>query len=158
MLVTSRSLGVALRAEPVDLAGAINPVVAIFAAGQPFDVAVLVTGQHGDNLPVALVDPVRSELYFCFCHPVFMHELQEQRKLRCGCALFVVPAALGHDVGLCPKLTWSPNENPAIAGGVSNDPRAFEERARTGLAATGQAGVRSSTSLGSRRTARRARP
>src|SRR6476619_5055111 len=63
----SRSLGVALRTEPIDFATAIDPVVAIFAAGQPFDVAVLVTGQHGHNIPVALIDTVRSEVYFCFC-------------------------------------------------------------------------------------------
>src|SRR5947207_9469796 len=85
-LARSRSLGVALRTEPIDFAAAINPVVAIFAAGQPFDVAVLVAGQHGYNLPVALIDTVRSELYFCFCHPVFMHEPQAQRKPECGSA------------------------------------------------------------------------
>src|SRR5436853_2675155 len=66
----SRSLGVALRTEPIDLAAAINPVVAIFAAGQPFDIAALVTGEHGYNLPVALLDTVRSEIDFCFCHSV----------------------------------------------------------------------------------------
>jgi hypothetical protein len=62
MLVRSRSLGVALRAEPVDLAAAIDPIVAIIAAGQPFDVTVLVTRQHGYNLPVALIDTVRPEV------------------------------------------------------------------------------------------------
>jgi hypothetical protein len=70
MLFTrSQSLGVALRTEPVDFAAAINPVVAIVAAGQPFDLAVLVTGQHSYNLPVALINPVWPEVYFFFCHP-----------------------------------------------------------------------------------------
>ena len=56
--------------------------------------AVLVNGHHGYNLPVALIDTVRSEVYFCFCHPAFMHETQEQGKLRCGSALFVARSVI----------------------------------------------------------------
>ena len=91
--VTWRSLA----NEPVDFAAAINPVVAIVAAGQPFDVSILVTGQHGYNLPVALIDTVWFEVDFCFCHLFLMHEPQEQKKPRCDSALFVTQVTLGQD-------------------------------------------------------------
>ena len=92
-----------MRTEPVDFAAAINPVVAIVATGQPFDVSILVTRQHGYNLPVALIDTVRSKVNFCFCHPFFMHEPQEQKKLRCDSALFVTQPRSGEIAlrGLC---------------------------------------------------------
>jgi len=53
---TVRSFGVALRSEPVDAAGALQPFIDLVFARKPFDVANFGPRIVGLNLPVALSD------------------------------------------------------------------------------------------------------
>ena len=64
-------------AKPIDLAVAINPVVAIVPTAQIFNDAILVAVMNGEYLPVVFGDSLRSEVYFCFCHCALWQRFEE---------------------------------------------------------------------------------
>src|SRR5689334_5023213 len=73
-------LGVALRAQPVDLARAVQPVVAFGLAGEPLDVAILDAGVFRDDLPLALGDAVQLEGDFRFGHAALWGRFEVEIK------------------------------------------------------------------------------
>jgi len=61
-------LGVALRAEPRDLAVSVHPVVGIGLAGKPSDFSLLAAWIVRLDRPVVVCNPNDPEGHFCFCH------------------------------------------------------------------------------------------
>src|SRR5260370_7486450 len=76
-------LGVALRAEPGDLAVSVHPVVGICLAGQPCDFALFTIRVVGLYFPVVICNSDSPEGHFCFCHGALCAQwLQKRTVLR----------------------------------------------------------------------------
>ena len=73
----SKSLGVALGAEPRDLALAVDPLVRIFLAGKTCDGSLLATRIVGLDGPIIVCDSDDPEGHFCFCHEALCSLLPE---------------------------------------------------------------------------------
>ena len=72
-----RLLGVALGAEPRDLAVSVHPVVGIGLAGKPDDFSLLATGIVRLDCPIIICNPNDPEGHFCFCHEALCSQLLE---------------------------------------------------------------------------------
>src|ERR1700722_13521447 len=67
---TPWSLRVALRPQPVDAAGSLQPFVNFGLALEPLDIARFGSGIFGEDLPIILGDPLHFEGDSGFCHTI----------------------------------------------------------------------------------------
>jgi hypothetical protein len=72
-------LGVALRAEPRDLAVSVHPVVGICLAGEAEDFALFAIRVIGLDFPFIVCNADGLEGHFCFCHSPLCRQWPQKR-------------------------------------------------------------------------------